>query len=185
MENKNNKNNINEKFLKIVSVEEKSKNFEIFNLLKPFNIILLNRIINNLEDKIKTKCSNQYEKLMIYSKFPNNKENNDTKIGFIPIPGYIDEFKISENELKNCVEQFNYLKYEIENDMNSLNKLAIGSYNLCLNDCKDDMEQKILNEAVVRKCVIQCFRYLNYNKDAVNQILTEKLKDLKENISFI
>ena len=169
---------LNKKFKRILEIDQKAKKLDEFLLLKGKNMNLFNDLLNILEEKIKRTCNDNMEKLMVYSR----KIDDRNKI-MIPETGYEEEFKKAENELIDCVNQFNDYRDSLQNDMSNLKRLTMESYNLCNESCKEEMKNKNLNENVTRNCLNGCYRFLLMNKEIFNEIAHEKLEFIKDEVS--
>jgi len=169
---------LDRKFNYILDLDHKSKKFDEFLLMKIKNQNLFNDILTILEQKIELTCNEKLERLYAYSK----KVDGNSKI-ILPESGYEVEFKNAEVELKDCVKEYNIYKDSLENDIINLKRLAIESYNLCTESCKQEMKNKNLNENLTRNCLNGCFRFLLMNKEIFNDIVYEKLGIIKEEIN--
>ncbi len=169
---------LNKKFKRILEIDQKAKKFDEFKILKGKNFNLFNELMNNLEEKIKRRCIENIEKLFAFSK----KIDDKNKI-MAPETGYEEDFKNAEIELIDCVNQFNDYRDSLQNDISSLKRLTIDSYNLCNESCKEEMKNKNLNELITRNCLTGCHRFLLMNKEIFNDIVYEKLEFVKDEIT--
>ena len=169
---------LNKKFTRILEMDNKSKKFDEFLLLKGKNLNSFTDLLNTLEEKLKRTCSENMEKLIAFSKRIDEKNNI-----MAPEKGYEEEFKQAEFELVECVNQYNVYRDSLENDFVNLKRLTMDSYNLCNESCKEEMKNKNLNENITRNCLNGCYRFLLMNKEIFNDIVYEKLEFVKDDIS--
>lgn len=169
---------INKKFKRILEIDQKSRKFDEFSLLKGKNNHSFHELLNILEDKVKITCNENMEKLIAFSK----KIDDKNKI-YTPETGYEEEFKKAENELVDCVNQFNNYRDSLEYDIMNLKRLTMESFNLCNESCKEEMKNKNLNEGITRNCLNSCYRFLLMNKEIFNDIVNEKLEEVKSDIT--
>jgi len=166
-----------EKFRYLIKEAEKKLNITDTDSFNSEDRINIENTIDYLVNKKTEKCKNEIEELSKHSSNFSNLENLDN---IYPEKGHKKEFEESSLKLQECLKPMNFMIDNFKEHVSIFENLVQGSFDLCLNSIKDEINKGKVNEKIARSKIDTCYNYLNRNKNSTSSLMKDIILNLKE-----
>jgi hypothetical protein len=173
------KENLTQRFRKILEIDDKQKNLQEFSFLKGNNNDLFIEFSKLLKEEIEIKCRDKIDKLFVFTKrFEGNEERK-------PEIGYEEEYSNSEKELNDCAYLYEKYSEALVSDIDRLIYFSRKSYHLCVDNCEDEYVNKKVPDNIIKSCLNGCYKFMLMNREIMNEMLDSSIKDFTNNIGNV
>ena len=166
-----------EKFNYLIKEAEKKLKITDTNPLKEDDLIKIDTTLNYLEKKKSEKCKKEIEELFKHS---SNFTNLDKLNIAYAEKGQQKEFDEAKNKLEDCLKPINFITKNFKEHISLFENIIQGSYDLCLNNIKDDIKKGKANEQIARNRIDACYNYFLKSKNSSSKIIEPVIESLME-----
>lgn len=168
---------IEEKLNYLLKEAEKKLNITDTNSLSANDLLKVENTINYLENKKAEKCKKEIEEFTKHSSNFSKLENFE--IAYAE-KGQQKEFEESKLKLEECLKPINLITKSLNEQISYFDNIVQGSFDLCLNNIKDDIKKGKANEQIARSRIDACFSYLVRSKNSSSKMIEPIIESVIE-----
>jgi hypothetical protein len=94
--------------------------------------------------------------------------------------GQQKEFDEAKNKLEDCLKPINFITKNFKEHISLFENIIQGSYDLCLDNIKDDIKKGKANEQIARNRIDACYNYFLKSKNSSSKIIEPVIESLME-----